>query len=199
MRRRSGDRGGLTKGRLAAFTAALAGSAVLGIPAGLIWGEVAPRALLLQIARGEAQLVNAETSAFIGADAWFCLITAAGGLITGLFGYRLLVRRSGVAATAGLILGGLAAALVAMWTGEQIGLGTYNHLLAASPNGAFFNASLALGAKTALAFWPLLASIVILLAESGARKQDRLAARARPQPELGPDDPGASGMWTSGP
>ena len=177
---------------------ALAGSAVLGIPAGLIWGEVAPRALLQEIARGEAQIVNAETNAFIGADAWFCLITAAGGLITGLLGYRL-VRRSGAAATAGLILGALAAALVAMWTGEQIGLGTYNHLLASSPNGAFFNASLALGAKTALAFWPLLTSVVILLAESGARKQDRLAARARPQPEPGPDDPGASGMWTNGP
>jgi hypothetical protein len=198
-RRRSGDRGGLTKGRLAAFTAALAGSAVLGIPAGLIWGEVAPRALLQEIARGEAQLVNVETNAFIGADAWFCLITAAGGLLTGLLGYRLLVRRSGAAATAGLVLGAVAAALVALWTGEQTGLGTYNHLLAASPNGAFFSASLALGAKSALVFWPLLTSAVVLLAESGTRKQDRLAAGAQPLPEPGPDDPGASGMWTSGP
>ncbi|MGH3150740.1 MAG: hypothetical protein ACRDOB_08425 [Streptosporangiaceae bacterium] len=143
--------------------------------------------------------MNAETNAFIGADAWFCLITAAGGLITGLLGYRLLVRRSGVAATAGLVLGAVAAALVALWTGEQIGLGTYNHLLASSPNGAFFSASLALGAKSALVFWPLLTSIVILLAESGARKQDRLAAGAGPLPEPGPDDPGASGMWTAGP
>ncbi len=179
--------------------AALAGSAVLGIPAGLIWGEVAPRALLQEIARGQAQLVNAETNAFIGADAWFCLITAAGGLLTGLLGYRLLVRRSGAAATAGLVLGAVAATLVALWTGEQTGLGTYNHLLAASPNGAFFNASLALGAKSALVFWPLLTSVVILLAESGTRKQDRLAARAQPQPEPGSDDPGASGIWTSGP
>ena len=83
----------------------------------------------------------------------------------------------------------LAAALVAMWTGENIGLGTYNHLLASSPNGAFFNASLALGAKTALAFWPLLTSVVILLAEIGAASGPA-GRRARPQPELGPDDPG---------
>ena len=34
------------KGRLAAFAAALAGSAVLGVAAGLIWATVAPRALL---------------------------------------------------------------------------------------------------------------------------------------------------------
>ena len=143
--------------------------------------------------------MNTETSAFIGADAWFCLITAVGGLLTGLLGYRLLVRRSGLAATAGLVLGALAAALVAMWTGEQVGLGSYNHILASSPDGAFFHASLALGAKSALAFWPLLTSAVILLAESGARKQDRPAAQAQPQPEPRPDDPGASGMWTSGP
>ena len=52
-----------------------------------------------------------------------------------------------------------------LWTGENIGLGTYNHLLAASPDGAFFRASLALGAKSALAFWPGLTSLIVLLAE----------------------------------
>jgi hypothetical protein len=46
------------KGRLAAFAAALAGSAVLGVAAGLIWATVAPRALLQEVGHGEAQLVN---------------------------------------------------------------------------------------------------------------------------------------------
>jgi len=105
-----GDEGGLTKGRLAAFLTALAGSAVLGIVAGLIWGEVAPRALLQEIGRGEAEQVNAETSAFIVADAWFCLIGAVGGLVTGTLGYRFLVRRAGWVAAAGLMVGAVAAA-----------------------------------------------------------------------------------------
>ena len=83
------------KGRLAAFAAALAGSAVLGVAAGLIWATVAPRALLQEVGHGEAQLVNAESTAYILADAWFCLIAAIGGVITGIAGYRLLVRRSG--------------------------------------------------------------------------------------------------------
>lgn len=109
------------------------------------------------------------------------------------------MRRSGAAAAAGLVLGAVAAALLALWVGDNLGLATYNHLLASSPAGAVFHSSLALGAKSALVFWPLLTSIVILLAESGTRKQDRLAARAQPQPEPGPDDPGASGIWTSGP
>lgn len=148
---------------------------MLGIAAGLIWAAVAPQALLQEIGRGEAQVVNAETQAFIAADAWFCLIVAVGGVITGVLGYRVLVRRAGWAATAGLILGAVAAALLAMWTGEQIGHGTYNHLLATSPAGAFFHASLSLSSKSALAFWPLLTSVVILLAESGARRAPEAA------------------------
>ncbi|HXO24748.1 MAG TPA: hypothetical protein VN870_09205 [Streptosporangiaceae bacterium] len=190
-----GDEGGLTKGRLAAFFTALAGSAVLGIVAGLIWAVVAPRALLQEVAHGEAQYVNVETTAFIVADAWFFLITAIGGLITGILGYRILVRRAGAAATAGLVLGAVAAALLALWVGDNIGFGTYNHLLATSPAGTFFHDSLALGAKSALAFWPLFTSVVVLLAESGARRSAQAAAQPRHRKQ--PDN--ESGMWTQEP
>jgi len=119
--------------------------------------------------------VNAESTAFIAADAWFALVTAVGGLITGILGYRILVRRAGAAATAGLVLGAVGAALLALWVGENIGLGTYNHLLASSSNGTFFHGSLALGAKSALAFWPLCTSVVILVAEAGARRTGQTA------------------------
>jgi hypothetical protein len=157
---------------MAAFAVALAGTAVVGVAAGLVWAAVAPRALLQEVGYGEAQVVNAETSAFIVADAWFCLVVAVGGVITGVVGYRLLVRRAGWTATAGLVLGAIAAALLALWTGEQIGLGTYNHLLATGTDGTFFRAPLALGAKSALAFWPGLTCLVILLAEYGRRREE---------------------------
>ena len=153
--------------------AALAGSAVLGVAAGVIWAAVAPRALLQEVGPGEAELVNAESHAFIVADAWFCLIVAVGGAITGVVGYRLLVRRAGWTAAAGLVLGAVAAGLLTLWIGENIGLGPYNHLLATSRNGAFFHASLGLGAKSALAFWPGLTSVIILLAEYGGRRPVR--------------------------
>jgi len=162
-----------------------------GLPAGLIWGEAAPRALLQEIGRGEAEQVNAETSAFIVADAWFCLIGAVGGLVTGTLGYRFLVRRAGWVAAAGLMVGAVAAALVAVWAGERVGLGTYNHLLASSATGTYFNASLGLGAKSALASWPLFTSAVILLGETGTRR----SAGARAAADL----TGPSGMRTSGP
>ena len=169
--------------------------------AGLIWAAVAPRALLQEIASGEAELVNAESAAFILADAWFALITAVGGLITGTLGYRLLVRRAGAAAAAGLVLGAVAAALLAMWVGDNIGLGTYNHLIASGPTGVFFHASLALGAKSALAFWPLCTAGVILLAESGARRPGPPVTRARRRGLRSRRDAetDASSMWTGEP
>ena len=139
--------------------------------AGLIWSLVSPRALLQEVGGGEAQVVNAETRAFISADAWFVVISVVAGLVTGVIGYRLAVRRSGWPGAAGVVLGALAAALVALVVGENIGLGTYNHLIATSAQGTYFRASLGLGAKSALAFWPLLASIVILVAESGSSRE----------------------------
>ena len=102
---------------------------------------------------------------------------------SGVLGYRfLVVPRAGgarAAATAGLILGGVAGAFVMLWLGEQIGLSAYQHHLASSPNGTTFSASLSLGAKSALSFWPMLTAIVILIAEWGGR---RTAAPADPLP-----------------
>ena len=49
-------------------------------------------------------MVNPETTAFIVADAWYALIAALGGLLTGVAGYLLAVRRRGVPAALGLIL-----------------------------------------------------------------------------------------------
>jgi hypothetical protein len=185
----SGQRRAARSG-ISGFAVALIGSAVLGLPAGLIWGEAAPRALLQEISTGTAEVVNAETSAFIGADAWFCGIAAVAGLITGLLGYRLLVvpRAGGArgAATAGLVLGGLAGVFVMLWLGEQIGLSSYQHYLASSPNGTMFGASLSLGAKSALSFWPMLTAIVILIAEWGGR---RTAEPDGPQLPFGYDTP----------
>ena len=155
------------------FAATVAGSAVLGLLGGWIWGEAAPRALLQEISAGTAELMNAETRAFIGADAWFCAIAVVSGLLTGIIGYRFVMARHTGATrpviAAGLILGGLAGAFVMLWLGEQMGLSAYNHHLASSANGTVFPESLTLGARSALAFWPMFTAIVILIAEWGSR------------------------------
>ena len=162
-----------TRSTVAWVMTALAGSALLGLLGGLLWGEVAPRALLQQISPGTAQLVNAETRAFITADAWFCCIAVLAGLLTGILGYRFGVSpRSGgqrAAVAAALIAGAVLGAFAMLWLGGQIGLATYNHNLASSASGTLFYASLALGAKSALAFWPMFTAIVWVVAEWSAR------------------------------
>jgi hypothetical protein len=169
---------------------ALAASALLGLAAGLVWSEIAPRAALQEISAGTAEVVNAETRAFIGADGWFCVVAGVAGLLTGVIGYLLGIARrdnpTRVAVTIGLIAGAVAGSYVMLWLGQQIGQGTYQHLLEKAPVGTMFNSSLSLGAKSALAFWPLLTSIVILVAEVG-RSRD-----AGPEPAgLAPEGQGA--------
>jgi hypothetical protein len=155
------------------IVAAIVGSAVLGLVGGLIWGELAPRAMLQEIGAGTAEVINAETRAFFGADVWFCGIAAVAGLLTGVLGYRFAVapREGGAraAVVAALIAGAVAGEFVMLWLGEQIGLSGYSQHLASSPNGTLFAASLALGSKSALAFWPLLTAIVLLIAEWSTR------------------------------
>jgi hypothetical protein len=160
---------------LIGLVVALAGSALLGLAGGLAWSEIAPRAALQEISAGTAEVVNAETRAFIGADGWFCVIAAVAGLLTGVIGYRVgIARRDGltrVAVTIGLIAGAVAGSYVMLWLGEQIGLGSYQHHLARAAAGATFSASLNLSAKSALVFWPLLTSIVIVVAEVGRSRE----------------------------
>ena len=169
-----------TRSTVAWCAAAIVGSAVLGLIGGLIWGEVAPRAMLQEISAGTAQLMNAETRAFIGADAWFAGIAAVAGLLTGVIGFRFGVsKRSGgarAAVAAGLILGGVAGGFAMLWLGQQIGLSAYNHDLASSSNGTVFPSSLTLGATSVLTFWPMLTAIVILIAEWSNRPASAPAA-----------------------
>jgi hypothetical protein len=162
-----------TRSSVAWFVGLLAGSAVLGLLGGLIWGEVAPRVLLQEVSAGSAEIVNVETRAFFGADAWFSGVAVVAGLLTGVLGYRLAVApRDGAArasAALGLILGAVAGGFAMMWAGGQIGLSFFNSELASSPAGTLFPASLALGAKSALALWPLFTALVLLIAEWGTR------------------------------
>lgn len=145
---------------VAASLAVVAGTALLGLLAGYGWSMLAPRAGLVVISPGTAGLVHVETSAFIAADAVFCLLTVAGGVVSGALGYLLAVRRYGPLAMAGVLAGALAAAFLTRWVGERSGLATFRHLLATLPAGAHFRDALTLGSTGALAFWPLAAGLV---------------------------------------
>ena len=156
-----------------ALLVAAAVSAVLGLLAGLLWSELAPRALVVVQSRGVAYVVNPETNAFIAADAWFCLLTAIGGVICGLAGYLLLVRRYGALALIGLVLGGVAASLLARWSGQQQGLSAFRATLAVSRSGVMLHEPLSLGGIGPLAFWALFAALVVGVIEMSAQSRER--------------------------
>ena len=149
----------LGRAAIAAALAVTAGTALLGLLAGYGWSALAPRAVLVMVSPGAAALVQVETSAFIAADAVFCLLTVAGGVVSGVLGYLLAVRRHGPLAMAGVLAGALAAAYLTRWVGERSGLASFHHLLATLPAGARLRDTLTLGATSALAFWPLAAGL----------------------------------------
>ena len=133
---------------------------LLGVAAGFLWAAVAPRPDLVMTGPGAAQVTSAESSAFIGGDGWYCLICLAGGIISGLVGYLIAVRGHHPVAMALVLLSGLAAALIALWIGQHSGQASYHHLLAVLPAGRHLSASLSLGARSAIALWPLAAGLM---------------------------------------
>jgi hypothetical protein len=168
--------------------AVLAGTTLLGAAAGLAWAAAAPRALAVVIGRGSADVVNPETNAFIAADGWFVLLTAVGGVISGLLGYLFAVRRHGPLAMAAVLVGGLPAALVAMWIGQQWGKAAFNHALQVGHSGVLVHAPLSLGGFSALAFWSLFAGLTAGGIEAASQLRERKAARARVK-SYGPSGP----------
>jgi hypothetical protein len=164
---------------LAVVVAVLVGTALLGVVAGFAWAAVAPRALGVVVSRGSADVVNPETNAFIAADGWFTLLTAIGGVISGLLGYLYAVRRHGPFAMAAVVVGGLPAALIVMWIGQESGNAAFDHALQVGQAGVQVHAPLSLGGIGALAFWPLFAGLTAGGIEAVRQLRERQAARER--------------------
>jgi hypothetical protein len=162
---------------LAAFAAVVLGSALIGLLAGLVWSQVAPRALYVVVSGG-AEAVNPEGSALIGADGWFCVIGVVGGLVTGLLGYVLAVRRYGPLPMVGIFIGGLVAAYLALWIGQRSGMTEFITRLGDSKSGTLLRAPIKLGARGAVAFWPLAAGLAAGALEGLALLRERRAAGA---------------------
>jgi hypothetical protein len=155
-------------GRSALIAACLVllGSVIAGLAGGVIWGVVAPKAAYVVVSRGSADVINAETTAFIADDACYCLIALIGGLAIGIASYRFAVRRYGPLPMAALLGGSVLAALAARWIGQNLGLSHFNDQLLSSPLGTILHAPPVLGADAslilwpAIAFWPLAACLI---------------------------------------
>jgi hypothetical protein len=184
--------------------AILVGSVVLGLAAGYLWAQLAPQASYVVISHGSADVINPETTAFIAADAVYAMIGAVGGLIIGLAGYLLGVRRSGPWPMAAVLAGSIGAGIIARYVGEHRGLTAFNHLLLTSPVGTHLHAPLILAGDNAattwptsaslpaLSFWPLLAclaagglTLIVALRDRSARTQHAARYLSQSPPPYG--------------
>jgi hypothetical protein len=161
--------------------AVIAGTALLGAVAGLVWATVAPRALAVVLGPGSADVVNPETNAFIAAEGWFTLLSVLGGISSGVLGHWLAVRRHGALAMAGILVGGLAAALLAKWIGQQWGAAAFNHSLSVGRPGVMLYVPLMLGGIGVLAFWPLVSGLTAGGIEAAMVLRERRVAQGRAQ------------------
>lgn len=173
-------------GALIAACGIVLGSAVAGLLGGLIWSAVAPRAAYVVIGKGSADVVNAETTAFIAADAWYCLIAVVGGLIIGIASYRLAIRRYGPVPMAALLAGSVLAGWAARLVGQNLGLSQFNTRLVTSRQGTILHAPPVLGGDSstilwgAIAFWPLAACLIpAALVFFGSLRERQPSSRAR--------------------
>lgn len=105
---------------LTAFLGVLIASVFLGAPAGLLWAAVSPRYVVHYTSTGASTDDLESTKAFVGADASYFLIVLGFGLLCGGVAWWL-ARRQGPATVAGLLVGGVLAALIAASVGVRPG------------------------------------------------------------------------------
>jgi hypothetical protein len=136
------------------------GLAVVGIPAGLLWWGLAPRADFRITGDGPVVIGNPSNELLVADDAVFTLVLAAVGLLAGAAAWRLR-RRRGVATVIALAFGALLTALVAWQVGRLLGAGPSEAELAEV--GARVTTALRLNGLPALAVAPFTAVLAYLV------------------------------------
>lgn len=158
---------------LRVFVVTVATVLLLGAPTGLLWSAVAPH-YTVRVTDDGLQLDNIESSkAFIGADGSYAVVVLAVGVLCGVLAWRF-GRQAGPWTVAGLVVGGVLAALVA----AEVGLrpGTPEAFAALQPGSAYRGTvelylgkrtgdanDVALRAQWAFVLWPLGSLVAFLI------------------------------------
>jgi hypothetical protein len=150
--------------------------ALAGVPAGVLWWWLAPRADFRVTDAGPVAIGDLPEELLVADDAVFALILAGVGLLAGAAAWRLRHRR-GVATVVALAVGACLTAVVAWQIGEFLGAGPSEAELA--DVGARVTTSLTLGSLPALAFAPFTALLAYVVAVLHAPGEDL----GRPEPD----------------
>jgi hypothetical protein len=148
------------------FLGLLGGLAVAGVPLGVLWWALAPRAEYRITGSGPVAIGNPSEELLVADDVVFVLIVAGVGLLAGVLTW-LVRRRRGVAVLSGVAFGMLAASTVAWQVGELLGPPPTRAAL--THVGSKVTTSLTLGMLPALAVGSFFAVLVWLIGALYAR------------------------------
>jgi hypothetical protein len=140
-----------------------------GLPAGLLWWALAPRARFEITADGPVVLGRPSAELLAADDGVFTLVLAGLGLVAGAVGWALR-RRRGVGTLVALAVGTLLAALAAWQLGQVLGAGPTEAQLA--DVGTQVTTALTLNSLPALAVGPFTAVLVYVVATLLAPAED---------------------------
>jgi hypothetical protein len=147
----------------------VAALALSGLPAGLLWWLLAPRADFRVTEDGPVVIGNPSQELLVGDDVVYVLVLGGLGLIAGALAWRLR-RRRGVATVLALALGALVAGVLAWQVGELLGHGPSKAQLA--DVGTQVTTALHLAGLAALAVPPFAAVLAYLVPVLVARGDD---------------------------
>jgi LPXTG-motif cell wall-anchored protein len=139
----------------------VAGLALAGVPAGLLWWALAPRADFRITETGPVPVGEVSPELLVADDAVLALVLAGVGLLAGVAAW-FLRRRRGVATVLALALGACLTAVVAWQVGELLGAGPSEAQLA--DVGARVTTSLTLNSPAAMALAPFTALLAYVVA-----------------------------------
>jgi len=152
--------------RQASVAGVLAGAlTVLGVPIGLVWSAIAPRAELIVIAPGQTTLADPESTAYMTGDGTFALLTMGVGAVVAVVAYVMAGRRAGTGAALGLAAGGVLGSMVAWLLGTWPAGDGYRQALHGAQVGDQVTAALTVHARGVLVLGALAAVAVFGLIE----------------------------------
>lgn len=159
--------------------------AVVGVPLGVLWWALAPRADYRITGSGPVAIGNPSEELLVADDGVFVLVVAGFGLLAGVLTW-LVRRQRGLASLLAVAVGTLAGSAVAWQVGEALGPGPTRAAL--THVGGRVTTSLTLDMHPALAVGPFFALLVWLVATLYS-KGDGLGRPAPATDASAPADP----------
>ena len=153
--RQSGPTPGQDAVRILRVTAELtAVAAGIAVVVALLWVRIAPD-VALRVSDGGAFLDEVQGAKVFGRDGWFAVLTAAAGVLTGVYGW-LRHRQDPVALAIAAAVAGVVGAVLAWRLGVRWGPQPLEAQVAAASDGDTLTAPLGVDATGVLLAWPIL-------------------------------------------